>query len=1147
MNRWHRRAFTATALVLAAVAATAPAPAKAAIPPQEPGVTLRVFDLQQSLSKLCTLKPGQTPNVDKLMSTVDWNSATQFGIEDNFAAQALGYVNISTAGTYTFRLSSDDGSRLLIDDQLVIDHDGLHGVSSKDGAIALTTGPHALRIDFFEATGGQQLTLQWQPPGTSGFVTVPNSVLSTDAGVVRVTAPGRKECEATGDSPGDGLPLTGVNPGYNLTNLRPSGFEPQVTGMDFFPDGRLAISTWGKSDQIAGEVWILGNVTGNTSPGNVTRTRVATGLREPMGLKIVDGIVYVSEKQQLSELTDSNGDGSLDRKRTVATWPFDGNFHEFGFGLLYKDGYFYLNLSVSINLGGATTDPQGSPNRGTTIRVERSTGAVTYLAGGLRTPHGIGWGADGDIYVTDNQGGWLPSSKLLRIKQGRFFNHYTNPVGPFDDRPVTAPVLWMPQNEIANSPSTPLLVNNGPYAGQTLISDVTYGGIQRAFLEQVNGQDQGALFRMTQGMEAGLTKLALGPDGAIYAGGLGADGNWGQAGKLQFGLQKLTPNGTTPFDMLAMRAKPNGFEIEYTQPLSADTISGLAAKFTVKQWRYTPTAAYGGPKIDEQTLGVSSATVSADGKKVTLVINGLQAGRVVYIRSPKPFSSSSGQSLWSTEAWYTLNSIPGAPAPTNLALGGAASADSSCAAAESPGRAFNGTVTSGNLDKWCSTGGTKWLQVDLGATKQVNRIVLKHAGAGAEQTSWNTRDFTLQASTNGSTWSTVATVSGNTASTTTHDFTATQARYLRLNITTPSSDGNTAARIYEFEAYGSDGTPPAANIALGARSTSDSSCAAAEGPSKAFNGTISGGNTDKWCSAGTTKWLQVDLGSNRSVSRFAVQHAGAGGETATWNTRDFSIAVSTDGSTWNTVATVTGNTANSTNHPVNAVTARYVRLNITTPAQDTNGAARIYEFEVYGSGAANRQVLFDGTSLADWQHTNGSASTWPISDGSAEVLGGDLRTRQSFGDFRVHVEFKIPQLPADVTGQARGNSGVYLQDRYELQILDSYGDTTPANDECGGFYQKRAPDSNRSTAPETWQTYEILFRAPRYNGTTKTENARTTVVWNGVVVHDWVEIDGSTGGGAAEGPTAGPLRLQDHGDAGANVRYRNIWLEPMTL
>ena len=218
----------------------------------------------------------------------------------------------------------------------------------------------------------------------------------------------------------------------------------------------ILVATWGGSDTVAGEVYILSGVTGNTSPSQVTYKKIATGLREPMGLKIVDGNIYVSQKHELTELNDTNGDGTIDQYRRVATWPFDGNFHEFAFGLLYQDGFFYLNLSVSINLGGATTEPQGSPNRGTTLKINRSTGAVQYVAGGLRTPNGLTFGPEGDIFVLDNQGGWLPASKLVQIKQDRFFGHYTNPDGPFDAQPVNQPVLWLPQNEIANSPSTPI-------------------------------------------------------------------------------------------------------------------------------------------------------------------------------------------------------------------------------------------------------------------------------------------------------------------------------------------------------------------------------------------------------------------------------------------------------------------------------------------------------------------------------------------------------------------------------------------------------------------------------------------------------------------------------------------------------------------
>ena len=144
---------------------------------------------------------------------------------------------------------------------------------------------------------------------------------------------------------------------------------------------------------------------------------------------------------------------------------------------------------------------------------------------------------------------------------------------------------------------------------------------------------------MTQGLEAGVSEVNLGPDGAIYVGGLGAGGNWGQTGKLQYGLQKLTPNGSNAFDILAMRAQPERVRDRvHPAAVGGDRRRAGHASTGCKQWRYVPTAAYGGPKIDEQTLSVSSATLSADGKKVTLVINGLQAGRVVYVRSPRPFT-----------------------------------------------------------------------------------------------------------------------------------------------------------------------------------------------------------------------------------------------------------------------------------------------------------------------------------------------------------------------------------------------------------------------------------------------------------------------------------------------------------------------------
>jgi PKD repeat protein len=678
LSAWNRRAAFAGLLALLCALIAAPRAHAQNPPPQEPGVTQRVFQLPRAPSELCPIKQGQTPNVDVLRPTIDWTGDAAFGnLTDNFIVHAIANLTVPTAGVYTFRLTSDDGSELLIDDSLVVDNDGLHGAEDEDGDVQLTAGMHALRINYFEAGGDQVLRLSWRRPGETTFSVVPNSVLSTDAGVVRVTAPGTKQCEGDVDSPGDGLPLDGVNPAYDLVNLRPAGFEPKVTGLEWMGDDLLVL-TWGDDDgdpssvTAAGEVWRLTGVKSADDPTDVVATKIAEDLREPMGIKVVDGDIYISEKHQLSKLVDADANGTYEAKTQVATWPFDGNFHEFAFGLLYRDGFFYMNLSVSIDLGGATTVPQGSDDRGMHLKINKDTGAVEYVAGGLRTPHGIGWGPEGEIFVTDNQGGWLPANKLIHIQPGKFYNHYTtgptgNP-GRFDNQRPTPPALWMPHNDIANSPSQPVLIPDGPFAGQMWVADVTYGGIQRAFLEKVEGSYQGAYFRMTQGLESGITHLLLEDDGSIIVGGLGAGGNWGQTGKLQFGLQKLVPNGTQTFDIQKMELADGGFDLTYTKPLSDATVADLAEKYRVQQWTYVPTSAYGGPKVDEETLSVTDATVSADRKTVSLRIDGLKPNRVVYVRSPRPFAAQDGEALLSTEAWYTLNTLPGYVAPVSDGL-----------------------------------------------------------------------------------------------------------------------------------------------------------------------------------------------------------------------------------------------------------------------------------------------------------------------------------------------------------------------------------------------------------------------------------------------------------------------------------------------
>ncbi|MFZ8755923.1 family 16 glycoside hydrolase [Microbacterium sp. HMH0099] len=664
-------ALVATGAILPAGAAVDPAVnTPADLPQQEQGVTLRTYSTPP-LTELCTLKSGQTPNVDKLMSTIDWTTDEQFGAGDNFITHALANLTVSQPGEYAFRLTSDDGSRLTLDGTQIIDNDGLHGPEAVEGTATLDVGVHDLFVEMFEATNGQQLTVEWKTPGSSSFTVIPANVLSTEAGVVRVTAPGTKYCEGSADSAGDGLRLDAVNPNYTLVDLRPAGFTPKVAALDFTDAGDLAVLTTGSVNSggwdtsTPGKVFLMKNVQAADGPEDVTAVEIASGLQNPMGIDVIGDKIYVSERYQLTELSDPDGDGVFDSKRRVASYPSGNNFHEFAFGLIHDDENFYVNLSVAIDNGGATTNPQPAANRGTTVKINRATGAIEYVAGGLRTPNGIAFGPEDELFAMDNQGAWLPSSKLVHVEQGRFFNHFTNPAGPFDDQPVTQPAVWIPQNEIGNSPSTPILLENGPFAGQMMFGDVTYGGLQRAFLEKVDGEFQGAVFRHSAGFEVGVNRVIEGPDKSLYVGGTGEGGNWGEAGKLTYGLQKLVPNQNNAFDIVSMEVVEGGFDVTYTQPLSDETVANIAQAYRAQQWRYLPTSTYGGPKLDEEVLSVSAATVSEDRRTVRLTLDGLKQGRVVHLRSPQPFASATGEKLWSTEAWYTLNSLPGYVSPAD--------------------------------------------------------------------------------------------------------------------------------------------------------------------------------------------------------------------------------------------------------------------------------------------------------------------------------------------------------------------------------------------------------------------------------------------------------------------------------------------------
>ena len=192
-------------------------------------------------------------------------------------------------------------------------------------------------------------------------------------------------------------------------------------------------------------------------------------------------------------------------------------------------------------------------------------------------------------------------------------------------------------------------------------------------------------------------------------------------------------------------------------------------------------------------------------------------------------------------------------------------------------------------------------------------------------------------------------------------------------------------------------------------------------------------------------------------------------------------------------------------------------------------------------------VLFDGTDLSAWTGREGSAR-WEVGDGAFTVVkgAGDIETRQAFGDVQLHIEWRTP---AEVVGegQGRGNSGVFLMGLYEVQILDSYESRTYANGQAGSVYKQHIPEVNASRPPGEWQSYDIIFMAPRFaaDGTLE-EHATMTVLHNGVLIQNHVTLRGPTRfiGEPTYEPHADrlPLKLQDHGNA---VSFRNVWVREL--
>ncbi|WP_137168627.1 3-keto-disaccharide hydrolase [Salinimonas lutimaris] len=201
-----------------------------------------------------------------------------------------------------------------------------------------------------------------------------------------------------------------------------------------------------------------------------------------------------------------------------------------------------------------------------------------------------------------------------------------------------------------------------------------------------------------------------------------------------------------------------------------------------------------------------------------------------------------------------------------------------------------------------------------------------------------------------------------------------------------------------------------------------------------------------------------------------------------------------------------------------------------------------------GEAPSDAIVLFDGTDLSAWESVKGGEANWTVKDGVLTVKPGtgDIKTKQSFCDVQLHVEWRAPKPEADMEGQQRNNSGVFLQQRYEVQVLDSFESKTYANGQAASVYKQSIPLVNATRPPEQWQEYDIIFNAPRFDGEKLMTPATITVLHNGVLVQNHYELKGKTewiGEPSYEAHGCAPIQLQDHTN---EVSFRNIWVREIT-
>ena len=461
---------------------------------------------------------------------------------------------------------------------------------------------------------------------------------------------------------------------YQVEHIKlPSGLRAETGGIDFMPDGRLVAC------------FHLGEVM-TYNPKTKVWKKFAEGLHDPLGLVAVSNTeVLVMQRPELTRIKDTNADGLADVYETVTDdFGLSGNYHEFAFGPLKdRDGNYFVALNVASNGAGIRPEMRGQydslgrqgrmyscvPWRGWVMKYNVKTNKLEPYASGFRSPNGLGLDADGRLFVSDNQGDWRGTSPLYHVEKGKFYGHVSSLIwrdGFPDIDPLTLPVAQLdslrtreavafPHTEIAHSPTQPLLDNTngrfGPFEGQMFIGEMDYPHLMRVLLENINGQWQGACvaFGGGAGLLKGNNRLAFDRQGDLWIG----HNDHGWVGDE--GLSRIHWTGKVPLEIMAMNASTDGFELTFTEPVSA-AMASKPENYHFQKYYYQYHRQYGSPKIDVQEVSIKSVMVSGDGRKVRFVLANMTPNYIYDLKIDK-LQTSDGKQLLNRAIFYTLNQL----------------------------------------------------------------------------------------------------------------------------------------------------------------------------------------------------------------------------------------------------------------------------------------------------------------------------------------------------------------------------------------------------------------------------------------------------------------------------------------------------------